>query len=60
MGGKVNVSFYNQYSSKLVLLGDIYLPPPLEGPSGPPPPPLGGPSGPPEVLGDIYPLTALV
>ena len=49
MRGKVNVSFYNQYSSKLVLLGDIYLPPPL-----------GGPSGPPEVLGDIYPLTALV
>ena len=49
MGGKVNVSFYNQYSSKLVLLGDIYLPPPL-----------GDPSGPPEVLGDLYPLTALV
>ena len=41
MGGKVNVSFYNQYSSKLVLLGDIYLPPPLEGPSGPPLPPWG-------------------
>ena len=52
MGGKVNVSFYNQYSSKIVLLGDIYLPPPLEGPSGLPLPP--------EVLGDTYPLTALV
>ena len=48
MGGKVNVSFYNQYSSKLVLLGDIYLPPPLWG--------LLGLS---EVLGDIYPLTVL-
>ena len=41
--------FYNQYLSKLVLLGDIYLPPPF-----------GGPSGPSEMLGEIYPLTAIV
>ena len=34
--------------SKLLLLGDLYLPPPM-----------GGPSGPSEMLGEIYPLTAL-
>ena len=44
MVGQVNV--LNQYKSKRVLLGDIYLPTPLGGPKGP----LGaggGPKGPP-------------
>ena len=60
MGGKVNVLFHNQYSSKLVLLGDIYLPTPLGGPKGPPGGRGGGPKGPPGVAGDIYPITARV
>ena len=50
MGVQMNVSFYNQYWSKLVLLGDMYLPPPLGGPSGPPLPPAG-PFGPPRGVG---------
>ena len=36
MGGRVNV--YNQYLSKLMLLGDIYLPPPFGGTKAPPHP----------------------